>query len=811
MEKTGRPRQVAVFGAFCFDLESGQLKKNGIRLRLEDKPTELLRVLIEHGGELVSREELQDALWSSRIHLDFEHGLNKSINKLRTALGDDTDAPKYIETLNRRGYRFIAHFELVSLHASGPASKESLAAGDNLYKRAEVAPLGRALVAAIMSRKSHVPLRRAIATSGLVLLVTVGVYIATKASRRETADAARRTNLSLKFEERDWVLISSFENKTGNSVLDGTLEYALERELSNSQFVNVVPRERISDALRLMRKPLDMKIDAALGREICLRDGGIRTLLTGRVERLGTTYVLSAELIDPLNGVTVASMSEEDPADTQMGAAVRHLSNRVREALGEGRDLIHLNEERLQKVTTPSLYALQLYSQAEELMHHFATQSTAAELLERALLVDPEFASAHLMLGYTYANRGMLEKARPQFQCALDLADTATDRERLFIIASYYQVFKNDVPRAIEAYQGLLRLYPDHYWATNNLGDLYSSLGRWEDKFRVTVRLGALRPDDFKLNEHVACAYFLQGDAEGARRHVERAESLAEMDSINAYAPFVREFPAFRSWSEGDVDHAHAQLKAYDTPNYSPDPGIVWFFYSAFGEFGESERRIRRITDHDDQLLSSAFLDFLKGHPLAARANLGRIKHESWEIAGGTEIVLAERTGLWTKLEKVMQKRPPEDSGIEIATGELALALGRIREGIGLLEKGTDSLRMMPNGAFYLGSESLARAYQRQGNLESALRVLEQASNSKIRAYDCVNNGPMLGAWWMRTELQLADLDRKMGRVREAEQVESKLRKMLIYADSDHPILRELKKRNELIAIGSLKADSISR
>ena len=88
---------------------------------------------------------------------------------------------------------------------------------------------------------------------------------------------------ALPFEERDWVLIADFENRTGEAVFGGTLEYALERELSNSQFVNVVPRPRIEDALRLMQRPLDTPINAAVGREIALRDGGIRALLTGRV------------------------------------------------------------------------------------------------------------------------------------------------------------------------------------------------------------------------------------------------------------------------------------------------------------------------------------------------------------------------------------------------------------------------------------------------------------------------------------------------------------------------------------------------
>jgi tetratricopeptide (TPR) repeat protein len=215
------------------------------------------------------------------------------------------------------------------------------------------------------------------------------------------------------------------------------------------------------------------------------------------------------------------------------------------------------------------------------------------------------------------------------------------------------------------------------------------------------------------------------------------------------------------------VTQAHAQLKSYDGERDSPDPGLVWFFHSAFGEFDEAERHIRRVVDPDDRHLFSAVLEFLKGKPAAARKAFAKIKNESWPVEGSTEAVVAERSGLWAKLEETALKNRQEDIGLGIAKGEHALAVGRAKEGIALLEKATDALRTMPSGAFYLGSESLAHEYQKQCNFEAALRVLKQASSSEGRAYDCANNGPMLGAWWLRTELQLADLLRITARRKE--------------------------------------------
>ena len=173
---------------------------------------------------------------------------------------------------------------------------------------------------------------------------------------------------SLEFEARDWVLIADFENQTGGAIADGTVEYALAHALGESRFVNVVPRERVVDTLGLMRRPPETAVNAAVGREIALRDGGIRAMLTGRVDKLDTTYALSAVLVEPATGRTLASVREEAAGDSEFLPAVERLSNRVRARLGEALADIELSARALEKVTTPSLSALQLFSQADALI-----------------------------------------------------------------------------------------------------------------------------------------------------------------------------------------------------------------------------------------------------------------------------------------------------------------------------------------------------------------------------------------------------------------------------------------------------------
>jgi cholera toxin transcriptional activator len=105
--KLGVSRKV-LFGPFEYEEPSGELRKYGTRIRLQGQPLQILIVLLGQAGHTISREEFQQSLWHGSTFVDFEHGLNAAVNRLRQALGDSADQPRYIETLSGRGYRFIA-------------------------------------------------------------------------------------------------------------------------------------------------------------------------------------------------------------------------------------------------------------------------------------------------------------------------------------------------------------------------------------------------------------------------------------------------------------------------------------------------------------------------------------------------------------------------------------------------------------------------------------------------------------------------------------------------------------------------------
>lgn len=101
-------KRIATFGVFELDLSAGELRKSGVKLRLQEQPFQVLALLLERAGQVVTREELQQKLWPSDTFVDFDHSLNTAINKVREALGDSASSPRYVETLARRGYRFIS-------------------------------------------------------------------------------------------------------------------------------------------------------------------------------------------------------------------------------------------------------------------------------------------------------------------------------------------------------------------------------------------------------------------------------------------------------------------------------------------------------------------------------------------------------------------------------------------------------------------------------------------------------------------------------------------------------------------------------
>jgi DNA-binding winged helix-turn-helix (wHTH) protein/tetratricopeptide (TPR) repeat protein len=768
------------FGPFEVDLYKNELRKFGTRLRLQPKPWRLLLALLERPGELVTRAELERKLWEDGVFVDFEHGLNVAVKKVRAALSDPADAPRYIETVAGAGYRFIAPVEVLAEESAAalPPPPCSIApAGDPVREPVPVLP-------PLCQR----PLRLWWIAAAIPLCAIFGWLF------WKQLGPAPRSN--------GWVLVGSFENRTGERLFDGTLEYAMERELSNSRDVRVASHQRVSDALRLMRRDPQSRIDLALGREVCLRDGEIQRLIAGRIEKLGSTYVLSAEIINPVTGVRLAGFSEEESRVARIADAVRRMAIRVREAIGEDPGAVQQSQQALEKVTTPSLAALRFYTAADRVIARGRGNPQAAELLEQALKEDPEFASAHVLLGYAYANLNDQKRALPQFQRALELADSTTDRERLFILGSYYARVLNDDSQAASAYEALLRLYPDHLWGNNNLAFIYMRMGRMADSAAVWVRMANLRPNDLFSNRMAANALTTLASwqrsnpdaTEKARTeawtraltYTGRAVRLLQSQGASA-APVDRDqlhLILFRQdLIKADLPGAHAELLQADGGNV-PDEILGAGLFN-FGELSKAGEHFAR-----SYPVFSALLAFYRGD----LTTTNRLLQPPFNFDSLDTAALLIRLGRLEEAEAIRRKlaaNPKYPANLPpLIEGQIELARGETARGVTTLEAVLPKAPNMPGT--WLACEALAGAYRRQGKLSDAARVLQHGpmnpqSNTAGLAYS------------MRAQLQLAALERDMGHPADAQRVEDELRKELAFADPDHPILRALVSRLTVI------------
>jgi DNA-binding winged helix-turn-helix (wHTH) protein len=165
-------RQVARFGVFELDLSAGELRKGGVKLRLQGQPFQVLALLLDRAGDVVTREELQQKLWPSDTFVDFDHSLNTAINKVREALGDSASSPRYVETLARRGYRFIAPVQSDAPHGASSASEgRGSAAGATRPRHASTASSDTYPPPVAMHPELEVPIPHRAITRGLFALI----------------------------------------------------------------------------------------------------------------------------------------------------------------------------------------------------------------------------------------------------------------------------------------------------------------------------------------------------------------------------------------------------------------------------------------------------------------------------------------------------------------------------------------------------------------------------------------------------------------------------------------------------------------
>ncbi|MGC1581163.1 MAG: winged helix-turn-helix domain-containing protein, partial [Candidatus Acidiferrales bacterium] len=449
MEVNTRTRQ-ARFSAFEVDLRSGELRKHGIRLKLQDQPFQVLALLLEHPGEVVTREELRRKLWPADTFVDFDTGLNSAVKKLRDALSDSAEEARYIETLPRRGYRFIAHVENGDLPA--PVSIEKrLATVPPVAPRPEPPKKRRFIVAAAVA-----------ALLIVAALVTWRVFFA-------------RPVLS----GSDVILLANFVNKTGDPVFDN-LDKALEVKLAESPFLSLLPEAQVRQTLRSMRHEPDERVTQELGIEICKRQG-LKAVVVPEIDAIGSYYLITLEAVDAHSGKQITRQQQETDNKDKVVAALGKAASQLRRQLGESLGSLQKYDAPLSQATTSSLEAVQAY-QTGVTRSRAGKISESIPFFERAVELDPEFCSAYVMLGASYHGVGDEEASRKNFARAFELKDKRLTQEENFLVtATYYWNVTGNLEKENAILTLYQQVYPRSFNASNLLGINYILLGRKEE------------------------------------------------------------------------------------------------------------------------------------------------------------------------------------------------------------------------------------------------------------------------------------------------------------------------------------------
>ena len=305
--------------------------------------------------------------------------------------------------------------------------------------------------------------------------------------------------------ERDSIVVADFVNTTGESVFDGTLKEALTVQLDQSPYLNILPESRVREALRYMGRSPDERISNDVAREICLR-AGVKAMLTGSISSLGSHYVITLTAVNAQTGDALAREQIEAESKEQVLKALDRSASSLRRKLGESLGSVQKFTTPLVEATTSSLEALKAFSlgQAE---HQKLAEDKALPYLKRSIELDPNFAMAYATLGVVLGNSGETKQASDCLKKAFELKERASEREKLYISAHYYEVVTGQIDKAIEVYESWKETYPRDTVPRDNVALRYSMIGQYEKALTNASEAMRLDAKDRFAYQNVADAY----------------------------------------------------------------------------------------------------------------------------------------------------------------------------------------------------------------------------------------------------------------------------------------------------------------
>jgi eukaryotic-like serine/threonine-protein kinase len=347
----------------------------------------------------------------------------------------------------------------------------------NLGRESERARAVRAALAGTLGQAQGPPLpRRAPAQRRRMLAVGLSLLLAAVAGVAALIVFGVHSHRAATLTEKDTVVLADFANATGDAVFDGTLRQGLSAQLEQSPFLNLLSDTRIAQTLALMAQPKGRRLTQDLAREVCQRTGSAATI-EGSIASLGSQYVLGLKAVNCRNGDLLAEEQVTASGKEKVLQGLGEAATKMREKLGESLASVEKYDAPPEKVTTPSLEALQAYSLGYRAM---IDPPAAIPLFQRAVSLDPNFAMAYARLGTNYGNIGESARSAENARKAYELRGRVSERERFYIASHYEHYAAGDLEAARKIYELWAQTYPRDEAPPASLHFIYTQLGAYD-------------------------------------------------------------------------------------------------------------------------------------------------------------------------------------------------------------------------------------------------------------------------------------------------------------------------------------------
>src|SRR3989441_167124 len=393
--------------------------------------------------------------------------------------------------------------------------------------------------------------------------------------------------------DKDTILLADFVNTTGDSVFDGTLKQALAIQLGQSPFLSIFSEDRVRDALKFMNRSPDERVTREVAREICERQG-IKAMLLGSISGLGTHYVISLEAVNANSGDSIATEQVETDGKEQVLKSLGQAASKLREKVGESLGSIQKFDAPIEQVTTSSLDALRAYSMGLE-QHSSGNYPQAIPLYKRAIELDNNFAIAYARLAAVYNNTGKFELSREASAKAYEFRDRASEREKLFVTASYYGGVTGEWDKQIDQLNVWGRTYPRDWEPLNLLASRYTLVGPFDKALAEAREAVRLNPKEARAHANLAVAFIGLNRFEEAK-NVLRQALAQKLETTNMH---------LRLFHIAVVqDDAAAKKEQLDWAAAKPEEAQMWQAQAA--EFSGQLAKANQFTDRVIELMRTS-------------------------------------------------------------------------------------------------------------------------------------------------------------------------------------------------------------